>query len=536
MDDFKDLEPFEHKHEDVVKFHIEEYKKAMNYRNYTNSDIATLENSLNNIGKMFATSVGSSYSKKEQFNFINDEMSDDKIIVVNAHEHSVESQHKCPSCGSTDISFNEDSGKLRCNYCRCEFEEQKVRDLFCDVEELDKEIVIGTGSLDIENDATNLVTIKCGSCGAEIVVDTKDTMQSKCHWCRSVLSVNNKVPNGCVPDGVLPFKVTKEEAMEEFKLFLKGKRFFANSQFKRDFKKENIMGVYFPYMVVDTNAHINIKGQGETLIQKNVHENVTYFDVDTYDFERDFNLIIRGLTVEASQDKLDKEMKNNTNNIINSILPFDTNNAEAWNTNYMKGFSSEKRDINIENVQEQVKIQNTDIIKVQIKKALKKYRKRGYKLDSNLIDVKGQQWKTLYLPVWLYSFTENRGPQKIRHYIACNARTKETMGSVPCSKSKLAVISAAASFIALVFEVLVLHTIEYTPLCIGPLLFLIITAKYRNENARHSHETETRVNVKNMKETDDYSGRQLGLTNSRIKGETRGMIEGNKFSKNVKRV
>ena len=52
---------------------------------------------------------------------------------------------------------------------------------------------------------------KCSSCGAEVVIDTAESTQARCHWCRSFLSVNQQIPNGSVPDAVLPFSVKKEE-------------------------------------------------------------------------------------------------------------------------------------------------------------------------------------------------------------------------------------------------------------------------------------------------------------------------------------
>ena len=70
----------------------------------------------------------------------------------------------------------------------------------------------------------------------------------------------------------------------------------------------------------------------------------TLYDVDVYKIDRDFNLVVHGLTVEANKDKIEKNTKYNSNHIINSILPFYTINAEVWNANYMKGFSSEKRE------------------------------------------------------------------------------------------------------------------------------------------------------------------------------------------------
>ena len=57
------------------------------------------------------------------------------------------------------------------------------------------------------------------------------------------------------------------------------------------------------------------------------------------------------------------------------------------------------------------------------------------------IKIKGQQWKAAYLPVWLYSYQQVSGTKKVLHYVAVNARTKETMGSVPIHMPKLIGIS-----------------------------------------------------------------------------------------------
>ena len=41
-------------------------------------------------------------------------------------------QIKCEKCGSTDISQNPKTGKLRCNYCRYEFEPEKSEEIVTD--------------------------------------------------------------------------------------------------------------------------------------------------------------------------------------------------------------------------------------------------------------------------------------------------------------------------------------------------------------------------------------------------------------------
>ena len=45
------------------------------------------------------------------------------------------------------------------------------------------------------------------------------------------------------------------------------------------------------------------------------------------------------------------------------------------------------------------------------------------------------RWVSMYLPVWLYSYYQE--DSKMLHYIAVNARTGETMGSIPVSQWRL---------------------------------------------------------------------------------------------------
>ncbi len=69
-----------------------------------------------------------------------------------------------------------------------------------------------------------MVTFKCDACGAEVVVDTAHALNARCHWCRHTLNVNQQIPNGAVPDAVLPFKLTKEEAVAKIREFASKRR------------------------------------------------------------------------------------------------------------------------------------------------------------------------------------------------------------------------------------------------------------------------------------------------------------------------
>ena len=455
-------------------------------------------------------------------------VSSDAPTIVKTDVGAKDGQNKCPKCGSTDISVNVNNGHLRCNFCRYEFEPEKVAGLETDISQLKGE-VIGSGATDIVADTNDVLTFKCSSCGAEVVIDTSEVTQARCHWCRNTLSVNQQIPNGSVPDVVLPFTVKKEDARAQIEKFVSKRKFYANPQFKKEFTTENIMGVYFPYMVVDTNAHSKMSGEGERevrhyTIRKGDHSE-TYYDADLYHVEREFDIAIEGLTIEASADKLNKKAVDKTTNVINSIMPFDIENAVKWNANYLKGYSSEKRDINIEQVKTLVEAQSKDIARFAANDTLEQY-DRGVAWSSEELEIKGQQWKAAYLPVWLYSYQEVKGNKKLLHYVAVNARTKETMGSVPIHMPKLLGVSFLVECGGVLAMLFVDFDYDWLFLLLGVIYFIIIYTRYRNDNARHKYEVETKKEISNLKEEDKLISRRTKLTNSYMVGANNTSIRG----------
>jgi ribosomal protein S27E len=358
--------------------------------------------------------------------------------------------NKCPRCGSSDIATQPGTGLLRCNFCRFVFEPPKSTG-FEDAEALQGETV-GSGAADITQPENTQVTIKCQGCGSEVVIDVEETMTSQCHWCRQILSIEHQIPNGAVPDIVLPFLLSKEQARARIEEFVKKRTFFANKTFKHEFTTENIRGVYLPYLVVDANLHSDVRGRAGRIVRRyqrgDKDNRKTYYDIDLFSIGRDFDLAVEGLTVEASSEKRNMDALSNTNNVINAIMPFDVENSVAYTGNYLKGFTSERRDTNIDELKALVGTQIEDIARYQASATAQNY-DGGIRWESTDTDMKGTQWKAAYFPVWLYSYLEVKGNGKrLLHYVAVNARTGETMGSVPVSISRLLVVAAIIEAVA----------------------------------------------------------------------------------------
>ncbi|MBE6053146.1 MAG: TFIIB-type zinc ribbon-containing protein [Clostridium sartagoforme] len=437
-------------------------------------------------------------------------------------------QDKCPKCGSTDIKLNINTGQLKCNFCRHEFQQEKVEELETDISNLEGQ-VIGSGVQDILEEIDDILTLKCSSCGAEVVVDTSQSTQARCHWCRNTLSVNQQIQNGSIPDLVLPFKVTKEIAENAIKRFVGKRKFYANPKFKEEFTTNNIMGTYLPYVIIDVNAHAKFKGQGERLVKRysegSKDNKKTYYDADLYEVEREFDLVIDGLSVESSSDKLNINASDKTNNIINSIMPFDVENSVKWNSNYLKGYTSEKRDTNVEQLRSIVDTQAKDIARFAANDTLKVY-DCGVAWENEQFDIKGQQWKSAYLPVWLYSYQQVKGSKKVLHYIAVNARTQETMGSVPIHIPKLFLISTLVEILGVIAMLFVDFDYNWIFLLSGFIYFGSMILKYRNSDARHEYETETKTIMTDLRKVDKFIKAKKRLTNSMMEGANNKSLKG----------
>jgi hypothetical protein len=125
-----------------------------------------------------------------------------------------------------------------------------------------------------------------------------------------------------------------------------------------------------------------------------------------------------------------------------------------FNANYLRGFTSEKRSVNRSEVSGLAAAQIRDIARWQAGRHALAY-DRGVRWDAEDIEVKGELWKTVYLPVWLYSYLQvKQNGKRFLHYVAVNACTGETMGSVPIHMPKLIATSVIVEIIGAVVGLL----------------------------------------------------------------------------------
>lgn len=420
-------------------------------------------------------------------------------------------QEHCPYCGSSQVEANLKTGKLKCNYCQKEFESNSVQKIEDNVFNV-KGKIISSGAADIDKNLSDIITIKCENCGAEIIIDPNSINDLKCHWCQGSLSINSKINNGMIPDMILPFKISKEDAYNRMKKFIRRRSLFTESLFKKEFTIERVNGVYFPYFIVDGNRHIKAIGKGEHKIKPSErinHKEKDMLRFDTYKIVKEFDIAIKNLPIEAYWTSIFNSYRDNTAIIINSILPFDTDNCVPFQASYLKGYSAEKRDVNTSEIENTVYNHFNDIAMNYLKEDIPFY-DNSVEFPEIHIEEVGSQWISAYLPVWLYSYVDKN---RKYHYVAVNARTGETRGSAPFKEKTMKVclfIMCFIIFVLLIFlSVKVPNSLSFVPLLlyVSSIALSIIGYKVRQRRhlhsaKKHSYIDETKYEIKNIKRED----------------------------------
>ncbi len=345
---------------------------------------------------------------------------------------------KCPNCGGTDIRYIVEAHALVCANCRSRHNEPRLEDqvdLTGGIRDLQGTTVTHSSQNLAEQ---SMVTLKCDGCGAEVVIDVHETVQVRCHWCRSYLSPNARISNGAAPDAVAPFLILQHDAVETIRGFVEKRKFYAHPRFKREFAPENVVGVYLPYFVFDGQAHADLTGQGEvqtrSWTEKRGDSWETYYSADVYNVTRGFDMSVDDLLLESNRERGNMVDPSQTNNIINAILPFNVKDALRYNPNYLRGFTSERRDVNVTEMDHTVRDHLLSIARAKGESMVEKY-DRGVRWDSEHVDLQGSRWVTIYLPVWLYSYYQP--DRRLKHFVAVNGQNGNVMGSVPINRTML---------------------------------------------------------------------------------------------------
>lgn len=342
----------------------------------------------------------------------------------------------CPNDGSTNIHWNIAHQKLHCDSCRQEFEQiapvvTKYETVFNGIP-VDGKI---SSKLEIPE---NIAEYTCGGCGAKIILDTKTSMGTRCSWCRNELTANKAINTEFTPNGIIPFAITKENALETFRTWVK-KHWFVRKDFAAKDSDIEIKPIYYPFYAVDRNAHYEIHATGERT--KTRHSgNYVITKHEEYDLRTPSMAYVDDFELTSLTEIKDKL-------IINSIEPYDWTKVRLFDYAYLNSFAAEHRDIELHTVAEYIDKKLTQMIYADISGDLSSAT-RLEKIQVCYHENERVDDSIAYClaPAWLITYTDKKANRV--YFFAINGQTGKTSGILPISYQKLTLFIIVLTLIA----------------------------------------------------------------------------------------
>jgi len=322
---------------------------------------------------------------------------------------------KCLTCGA-DLLFNPTLQKWKCEWCDSEFDE---KDLGSGVDNLENSGKDSVETVESMADPDTKV-YKCSYCGAEVITDTV-TSATFCVYCRRPVVLGSQLSGSFKPAVLIPFNNTKEEALNQFKEYLKKKRFIPD-EYKNDQNIEKLTGVYIPFWLYNGTVGFNVYGEGD-IVSHSRRGDYQITKTDIYSVVREGQIYIDNIPVDASS--------RTPNDIMDSIEPFDFSKLIDFSTHYLSGFLAEKYDEDEKQLYDRAKTRFEGSAENKIKESLRRYTTVRRAVNKKRVDNISSKYGLL--PVWLlYS------NYKEKQYIyAMNGQTGKIIGNLPVDNAKV---------------------------------------------------------------------------------------------------
>ena len=332
--------------------------------------------------------------------------------------------YKCPKC-TAPLQYSSESGRLECEYCNSNFDVKEIEWHYEEQSkaaakqaEADQEASWGKGE-------DKMRAYSCRSCGAELI-GFHTTAATSCPYCGNPTIVPAQFAGVLRPDSIIPFKVSKEEAVTLLKLFFKRKPLLPKA-FSAEHHIEEIKGVYVPTWLFDANGYADVTFDAvreERWTYGNTEEITTYH----YLVRRAGRVTFDHVPMDGSTKMEDEYMY--------SIEPFNYNGMVPFSMSYLPGFLADRYDVGKEEAFEFAKKRMENSAKLAMQDQL-----RGYDTAIPLkstVNVEPSATKYALLPVWLLH-TKYRGKDFL---FAINGQTGKLAGNLPISWGKLLALFA----------------------------------------------------------------------------------------------
>ena len=314
----------------------------------------------------------------------------------------------CRNC-SGKLIFNPASQKLECAACGSSFRPEDVQDVYAEIHAKYYDARVYT----------------CEHCGAEVVTSDSE-VSTFCVYCGNPAIVFSRISKQYKPDGIIPFSVTKQDAIKYVNLKFR-RNLLVPKEVMDKLVPENVRGIYVPYWVI--NAKFTESDMLSGIVKKGKRSEKRYY--------------LRSGSVNLKTVPIDGSNMLNDNTSM-KLEPFYLEDARDFDEDYLNGFYSNTSDTSYQDLRESAAFR---CHKLFAGDAVKTVQAKDVEVVDAIYWVDIQD-DPLYLmmPVWFFTFKYEGKP----YTILINGQTGKVVGTMPWVSKRLKTIAVSAFVITLI--------------------------------------------------------------------------------------
>jgi predicted RNA-binding Zn-ribbon protein involved in translation (DUF1610 family) len=330
---------------------------------------------------------------------------------------------ECPQCGA-ELGWDAAHKMLHCDYCGFEKEPEQIGE----VVEYDLEAFLQSGTGIAHGYGTETKSISCQQCGATTAVEPGVT-STECPFCGSNLVLEQETSADIIqPESVLPFQVSQEVALRNYRAWL-GRGIFRPGDLARRAGKGQLYGVYLPFWTFDANAFSRWRAQA----------GYYYYVTESYTATENGKRVTRTRQVrkvrwepawgqhEGGYDDVLVYATNSVDQkILEKIYPFDTKQLVPYAPAYLSGWRAEQYRIDLPQGWQMGRAKIEDYERDACIGQIPGDTYQGLQVNTTITDV---TFKHTLLPIWIASY---RYKDNVYRYMV-NGQTGEVQGQKPIS-------------------------------------------------------------------------------------------------------
>lgn len=343
--------------------------------------------------------------------------------------------YKCPGCGAP-MMFSPESQKLHCDHCQTELtvkeyeekygapstrEETEEEKNFHEAHETVETEEEGIRASRQDGPTMDVKKYHCSSCGAEVITDDT-TVAAICSFCGSPALIEERAEGAKQPAQVLPFRITRAQAVEKFKSWTK-KGLFTPKGFTSQSTIDKITGIYVPFWLVDYDANVKLRAHC-TRTRTTRRGDTEYIYTDHFDVWRDVDASYARLPMDASEKMDDTTM--------DLLEPFNYQELKPFEMPYLSGYLAEAYSLTDKDMEGRGKHRVREYALKAARNTITGY--SGVNVTSQQLRIDETKAEYVMLPVWMLNYRY----QGKDYQFVLNGQSGKLVGTLPLSKGKIA--------------------------------------------------------------------------------------------------